>query len=118
MTDDDNPSALIELTASEARNLHIAASKEGRDSDCPAMEELHRAFGDKGPEDAPDGKMRFMADAQALSDIAVKCQRHGKDRRQKGHSASQSKYYSIGDKVESQLVRQGKWLISEGGGRR
>lgn len=104
--------AVVELTASEARNARLAARKEGRDTDTDAMKELSRAFGDDddGPEDYPSGTMRFMADAEGLCDIATKAQIHGRERREKGHNASQSKYYSIGDKMESQLVKQGAWV--------
>jgi|GEM_PF-3296712 len=78
------------------------------DRDHPALEELDRAFGDE-PADQPSGKMRFMASAAGLCEVAMKAQTHGKQRREKGHNAAQSKYYSVGDKMESQLIRQGEW---------
>jgi hypothetical protein len=112
-SDGNDRPVLIELTASEARNAKIAGSKEGMDGDNPAIEELDNAFADD-VEDMPSGKMRFMADPVELSKVAMKAQKHGKMRRKKGHSASQSKYYSVGDKIESQLVRQGAWCVDTG----
>lgn len=112
-TERKNETAIIQLTASDARAAHVAALKEGRDRDEDVMEELYRAYGgssDISPEDYPSGTMRFMADSKSLCDVAIKVQKHAKERRRKGHNASQSKYYSIGDKIEAQLVRQGEWV--------
>lgn len=106
---DTERTAVVELSASEARDAHIAASKMGMDRDRPAMEELRRAFDDES-EDYPSGQMRFMAPSVGLCEIAVKAQTHGKERRSKGHNAAQSKYYSVGDKMESQLIFQGEWV--------
>lgn len=110
----DNGRAVIELTASEARNAHIAASKRGFDRDCEAMKELHRCFPARedydDPENHPSGKERFVGPSDQFSKIAMKVQTHGKERREKGHSASQKKYYSVGSKMESQLTRQGEWV--------
>ncbi len=108
-SDDTERTSVVELSASEARTAHIAASKMGMERDHPAMEELYRAFADE-PENYPSGKMRFRAPSGGLCEIAMKAQTHGKERRGKGHSAAQSKYYSVGDQMESQLVRQGEWV--------
>lgn len=107
----DSRTAVVQLDASAARNAHIAARKLGMSRDDPAMKELYRAFGDdpKSAKDMPRGELRFRADAVALCEIAAKAQEHGKIRREKGHSAAQSKYYSVGSKIESQLIRQGEW---------
>jgi len=106
--------AVVELEASEARNAHIAASKRGFDRDCEAMCELHRAFPERedydSPENHPSGVGRFVGPSDQLSQIAMKAQTHGKERREKGHSAAQKKYYSVGSKMESQLIRQGEWV--------
>jgi len=110
----DSGTAVVELAPSEARSAKIAASKMGVDKDSVVMRELHRGFGEGEEvkmEDYPQKElMRFVAPSSQLSEVAVEVQRHGKERREKGHMGSKKKYYSIGCKIESQLVRQGEWV--------
>jgi hypothetical protein len=108
----DNDSAIIEITVRDARNAKIAARKEGMDSSNPAIEELDRAFEEKNKSDI-DEEMRFVSPAEDMCEVAMKVQKHGKNRREKGHNSSKDKYYSVGDRIESQLVRQGAWTEGE-----